>query len=367
MQISDKLKKVLHILLFCMLLVAVNCLLTFSLCPYKGASEKVWRAYYEEENTLDTLFCGSSVIGCSVDPFVYDAEAGTSSFNFGTPMQSINQSIEAIETVVREHPIRSIVLGVDYKELGDSTFINAKAAFQQAKIANWSFGNKARFLMRQAASKELFFHAESINYLVPWIYNNVGISPTNILTNIQSKVLDVSMDKDEATMPYIGRGYSHHDRFLPPAGEDRFQNNWAEVGEMNPETLQLMADLKEWCNGKGIRLTVVVTPHPRFDIADSVDAYVGYYTQLQQFMSDKQIAFYDFNLLKPECFDFDEKYFLDYEHMNTEGAVVFSKLLARTVEGPESSTGDLFFSGEEFSRQFEGQHHNRPDGVTQEK
>ena len=349
MRIFNNKKQYTYYLVFIVIFILMNVGLTFFLCPAKGASEKVWDAYYDDAKNVDTLFCGSSLIACSVNPFVYDDIAGTNSFNFGTPCQHINQSIEAIEKVVEDHPLQNIVLSVDYGELCASTNINAKAAFQQAEIKHWPFWDKVKFVATQVFSKDFFFHPESINYLFPWIYNNVSMSPNLILSNVRTKIgLQSTGELDD----YIGKGYSRNDKFLSENTDSVMKNQWEEYGKLNLDTVDIITGLKKWCDERDICLIVIVTPHPRFDIVPSFEVYYSFYHQLEEVLSGHDIAFYDFNLLKQEIFTFDNSLFSDYEHMNTDGASVFSSILAKFVTDTNVERSEYFYDYVEYMSLF---------------
>ena len=335
-----------RIVAFIAVFVLINICLSFMLTPVENASSKVWYAYNSESNDIDTLFVGSSLIACSVNPYEYDAIANTQSFNFGTPCQHINQSVEAIETVIGDYELETIVLAIDYGELTLPVNINAKAAFQQAKVATLNPIQQAAYYCKQAFAKDSIMNPESINYLIPWIYNNVSISPELILSNVKTKI---SGDFDILGDTYVGRGYSTNDKNLPESGEIMQQNHWDEYGEFNTDTVEILLDLIQLCNNKDIRLVIVVPPHPRFDIVDCIPSYYNYYTELSQILSCYDVEFYDFNLVTSEYFTFEPQYFSDFEHLNTLGATEFSRMLAKFLQqAKENDTSSCFYEYDEY-------------------
>ena len=347
MQTTNKPRRtLLRIVAFLAIFVALNICLSFLLSPVENASGKVWYAYNSENNNIDTLFVGSSLIACSVNPYEYDAIAHTSSFNFGTPCQHINQSIEAIETVMNDCSLETIVLAIDYGELTQPVNVNAKAAFQQAKVATLNPIEKASYFCKQAFAKESVMNPESINYLIPWIYNNVSISPSLILSNVKAKI---SGNTDILGDNYVGRGYSTNDKNLPENGEILQQNTWDTYGDFNADTVSIVIDLVQLCRSKDIRLVVIVPPHPRFDIVDYIPSYYDYYTELSQLFSEYGVEFYDFNFVTPEYFTFEPQYFSDFEHLNTLGATEFSRMLANfLLQSKENDMSSCFYSYNEY-------------------
>ena len=331
---------------FLAVFVVINICLSFLLIPAENASSKVWYAYNSENNDIDTLFVGSSLIACSVNPYEYDAIANTQSFNFGTPCQHINQSIEAIETVVNDYELKTIVLAIDYGELTLPININAKAAFQQAKVSTLSPIERAGYYCKQAFSKDSIMNPESINYLIPWIYNNVSISPGLILSNVKTKMSGEFNILDD---DYVGRGYSLNDKNLPEDGESIQQNHWDEYGEFNADTISIILDLIQFCQNKDIRLVLVVPPHPRFDIVNYFPTYYKYYTEFSQIVGNYEAEFYDFNLITSKYFTFDPQYFSDFEHLNTSGATEFSHMLAKFLQqSKENDMSSCFYKYDEY-------------------
>lgn len=326
----------LRIVAFLSVFIVINICLSFILSPLENASSKVWYAYNSENNDIDTLFVGSSLIACSVNPYEYDAIANTHSFNFGTPCQHVNQSIEAIETVINDCKLKTIVLAVDYGELTLPVNINAKAAFQQAKVSTLSPIEKVSYYCKQAFAKDSIMNPESINYLIPWIYNNVSISPKSILSNIKAKI---SGKTDILGDNYVGRGYSTNDKNLSENGENQLKNHWDEYGKFNADTISILTDLIHLCNSKDIRLVIIVPPHPRFDIVDYLPSYYNYYTKLSQIFANYEVEFYDFNFATFEYFTFESQYFSDFEHLNTLGATEFSRMLANFLQ--QSNVNDM--------------------------
>ena len=347
MQTTNKSCRIgLRIVAFFAVLVIINICLSFLLCPLENASGKVWYAYNSEQNDIDTLFVGSSLIACSVNPYEYDAIANTRSFNFGTPCQHVNQSIEAIETVISDCELKTIVLAVDYGELTQPVNINAKAAFQQAKVSTLNPIEKAGYFCKQAFARDSIMNPESINYFIPWIYNNVSISPSLILSNVQAKI---SGKTDILGDDYVGRGYSTNDKNLPENGEILQQNHWDEYGAFNTDTISIIIDLIQLCNSRDIRLILVVPPHPRFDIVDYLPSYYSYYAELSQILGEYEVEFYDFNFAIPEYFTFDPQYFSDFEHLNTLGATEFSRMLAKFLQqSKENDMSSCFYEYDEY-------------------
>ena len=59
-------------------------------------------------------------------------------------------------------------------------------------------------------------------------------------------------------------------------------------------------------------------------------------------IKDRKIDYYDFNLCKEEYIPSTSEIFKDYDHLNGEGAKIFSRIFARFVNG-EISSDDLFY------------------------
>ena len=102
---------------------------------------------------------------------------------------------------------------------------------------------------------------------------------------------------------------------------------------------------RDMCEKKGSRLLVICTPNLTARTLAEPS-----YTQLREsvarFMAENGIAFFDFSLARPELMPDLTDYYLDYFHVNAEGADILSASFARFF--------NLYAAGEDVSSLFYG-------------
>ena len=102
---------------------------------------------------------------------------------------------------------------------------------------------------------------------------------------------------------------------------------------------------RDMCEKKGSRLLVVCTPNlTARTLAEP--SYTQLRESLASFMAENGIAFVDFSLAKPELLPDLTDYYLDYFHVNAEGADILSASFARFF--------NLYAAGEDVSALFYG-------------
>ena len=102
---------------------------------------------------------------------------------------------------------------------------------------------------------------------------------------------------------------------------------------------------RDMCARKGSRLLVVCTPNlTARTLAEP--SYTQLRENLARFMEENGIAFVDFSLAKPELLPDLTDYYLDYFHVNAEGADILSASFARFF--------NLYAAGEDVSALFYG-------------
>jgi len=163
-------KKLVKCILFLVVFCGLNSIMSFLFVPADGASKKMWENYQKMES-LDTVYVGSSVCQSTFNPVIIDEMIGTNSYNMGTPSQPIDLSYVAVETAIKEHSIKRVVLGFGYFTLTTQNSQQAEAAFIQAKSEQGTFHEAvlsyADYIYQNIGK------SASVNFLLPWINNHV--------------------------------------------------------------------------------------------------------------------------------------------------------------------------------------------------
>lgn len=308
---------------FLIVLCILNMVLNFLIVPVNGASDTMWKQYYEEEE-IDTIFVGSSISAATFDPLIFDDILGVKSFNMGTPAQSFVQSLEALESAFDEHGIRRVILSVGFFSFQEKMLDVAEMSFVMGRTKGKGGIDGLMDSVGWLMSEDVVENEKSVNYLFPWLYNSVTLSAEGIYENLLEKMslqnADISNRMPKGYRPYFGEGIDW----------DRI---WIEnslyyySGTVEPEMIDSFKEIMKLCNSKeGVELVVVNTPHPVYDVI----SYYGIYEEMdaivRELCESYEIEYYDFSLVKPELFDTESDYFYDCEHLNHKGAQSFSKM-----------------------------------------
>ena len=323
------------IVLFIAGVICINQLLSFCLCPIGGASEVMWRDYGKTEE-IDTVYVGSSVCLRAFDPYTIDELLGTESFNMGTPSQPLQQSYLSVKTAIKEHKLKRVVLGLGYFSLNAEADANALIANWQASKKHAPITEKIRSALEIMLSKSYRNTEDSINFFCPWIYNRVALHRSDIVNNVKQKLAGKTADDDKMVndeqRQYVGRGFGYYKGTVDfdKVGNKNSKTTY-DYGEQK-DAYGFLGKIVKLCKKNNVELVVIHTPHPVFDVISYGEEYFVKYDRLKDFFNEKDVDYYDFNLAKPELYESRNEYYSDFEHLNKEGAEVFSKAFAALMK-----------------------------------
>lgn len=334
-------------LCFGLLLCILNFTLTFLMEPLRGSSGTMWEEYYMEDE-LDMIFVGASFCSAASDPYIFNEKLGVKSFNMGTPLQGIEQNVSAIKTALEDHDIKTIVVNMGFFVLQMDSIDQAELSFENMKARKNSGVAGIYDGLRYMWHEEVRNTEKSINYLFPWLYNQEDVSWEFISKNVASKIDALKNGTDEKIVSR--KGYRYY------LGEEGSKTKW-EINSFRyyPQELdsKLVAEFEELlalCSKEDVDVIVVNTPHPVYDVVSCYETYEKNEELVTELCAKYEIDYYNFSLAKPEIFDVKTAYFYDFEHLNDDGAKVFStdfcEFLERRAIGEDMSK--YFYSVEEF-------------------
>lgn len=336
-------------------LAGLNAAITFAIEPFGSKSELAWTDYSAEEN-IDTVIVGTSLAQNAIDPQLLDELCGSNSFCLATPSQLLEESFVAIQTAYEDHGIKRAILGVSSVDLqasdppspGDAFLYHRSLAVGPARSAQAAW----QMLVRYGGIR----NSDSINALFPWFYNHVQLTPSSIADNVRARLNGDLYEAAKVADPigsYAGKGHVVYDTVLdydedslPFFTDDR--EDAATDTAVNPDRMQTVKDIRDYCADKGIELIVIETPLPVYNVVDG-DGYYELSVNVSNAFADLGLKCYDFNFARPELFEPQPDYFLDTIHLNAEGSRAFTESFAdflRKLESGEDVSG-LFLSADE--------------------
>ncbi len=317
------------ILIFLLILLCLNGLLSFLLEPYRSSSQEMWQGFHAMDK-IDTIYTGTSQCLQGIDPSVIDSACGTHSYNMATNMQSLANSRAAIRAAIEEYGIQRAVLVVDHEILNVDRADNARAdqSFWHGKaIAEKSFFLRLRDDLTFMTDPDFVGTPSSLTYLTPWVYNRTTNLRQNLLEKVSGQIQNTEGHRSAS-------GYQHSENELDPSLEFitwEEADEWDEVAvslqalSISEENLHELTAIRDLCAQNDVELIVIIIPYPNWLSIYRKDEILQVDQQLGALFSESGYDFYDFNLLLPEYYDAagNEKY-SDVGHMNSTGAAAFS-------------------------------------------
>ena len=334
-------------------LIIMNLSLSFLLEPARGDSELMWEQYYKEKE-IDTVFIGSSLCQSSFDSYIFDAKLGVKSFNMGTPLQAMPQTVKALEVAIADHDIKTVIFGMGFSTLKYEPVEEAELTFEKARARKKGEISCVIEGIKYMYAEGIRDDEKSVNYLFPWLYNREGFAPSTMKQNATQKIKRL-MEKLQGIEPEENQDY--HKGYVNELYHTvDYDYKWDGCSyrfydqEFNQDMMQEFEKLINICKQNRIDLIVVNTPHPTFDVISCYEFYDSNENEFKALCEEHEIDYYDFSLAKPEIYDAPPENYADHEHLNKQGAKYFSEQLSifmmRRAEGEDLE--HYFYDAEEF-------------------
>ena len=326
-------------------------ILCFLIEPARGSSAMMWEEYYAEDR-IDTIFVGSSLCSATFDPKVINEGVGVASFNMGTPMQVLKQNITAVENAIKEHEIKTVVVGMGFFSLQEESVAEAELTFAKALAREKKGLDEVIACLEYAFSEEVRDSEKSINFWFPWLYNYEDYAWETIYKNILSKIRIFKEGKIISDL----KGYR------PYEGVATEEQIWEENSYYNNDQIlraELITEFEKLlylCTESGADVIVINTPHPAQDVVTCYEVYAENDSIIRKLCEKYDVDYYDFSLIKQDVFDSKLEYYYNYEHLNYEGSQVFSHVFCSFMQQREKGEdmNKYFYSVEEYMQLHKG-------------
>ena len=334
------------ILLFIILFIGCGKMFRFLLVDDTSSFTRIMmHEFYHQDQNIDILFVGSSHCYFSFVPAITDEIFDKNTFCAGSSAQQMGASYEIIKEADRLNNLEHIYLEVyhglaDYSPNKERTLMTSTYIVSDYMRPSLS---KIHFLLK-ASSKEYY-----VNSFIPARRNWADfLDPDYVMTLIQKKTSDgyqsysydsVSTDTEQ----YMGKGYVTNNGYAPeyfflsyyPLYPLGFSKDWENS----------LNKIIDFCAEKEIALTLVSAPLPTYTL-EARGNYDVYIEKINQIIEGTDVDYYDFNLCKEDYIPNSTQIFRDSDHLNTDGATLFSNIFARFFTD-EISKQDLFYNSYE--------------------
>ena len=351
---KKKIKLVIASLIFCSLFAGCAKIFRYILIDDTASYTRVaFHEMYKQDN-IDVLFAGSSHCYRAFIPEILDEELKLNTFNIGTSAQSMDGSYMVIKEAARYNDIKHIYLEV-YYNIAFSIYKDRTEMTQTYIISDYlrpSF-DKIGYMLN-ASTKDYYSNSFIVArrnwekfFDADYVKNLIMKKQSDAYKNYEYKYIT------DNTEWYAGKGYVADKRVI---GDWNYFSDdaWSDVNfdNVSDDWLNSLEDIIDFCDKKGISLTLVSAPMPNFLLA-GLGNYDDYIELIQDIIADTEVDYYDFNLCREEYFPNTSSLFKDTGHVNCYGAEQFSHLFADFINGKIAKEELFYDSYEEKIRSLE--------------
>ncbi|MEE1160394.1 MAG: hypothetical protein UHS51_13335 [Atopobiaceae bacterium] len=327
--------------------ILVDVLLCLALEPYGAHSELVWHDYRQAQH-IDTVFLGSSYAAYDIDPRAFDKILGSSSYNFGSPGQTLDNTLAALETAAADHGLARAVLCIGYESMTGEPYINSALAFTQSKCLGESPLAAVADVGRLVCNEQFFGKKDSLYCAFPWIYNHVTYTPEVVRANIQNRLngdIYEASKLEAGNWQYDAQGFGGMRATMEPQNTHDQQFGVYKDVPFCEANVRSLRQICAFCQQRGIPLYVVGALYTPSAVRFYGDDYVKGMTQVQTIAHDMGATYFDLNLLHRDVLNPDLSFFFDPLHVNDKGAVEVGGAIATLIQRIEAGDAidELFY------------------------
>lgn len=313
----------------------------------------LWNEYYENQGCIDNVFLGSSHVYEDINTEIMNELSGQRNFNMASPAQPLNGSYYLLKQAINDNNLSHVYLELYYICSVKDNFNEDLDAIIVHKSNNWSnidfmkiSRNKLAYMIASSNDIEdlpdIFF--PFIRYrekLGRWGYVKTNLA-TKATENYRSyryyrEFDDYYMESHKGMYIYVTKTFVDNDRLYE---QDRILDE-NPVGEASEAYLRKII---EYCQQRDIPITLFVSPMDNLRLISTLN-YDNYINQVRKIASEYNVAFYDFNLIKQPYLNLDKRTcFSDNNHLNAEGAALYTPILYEVLTGNIDQNSSLFYA-----------------------
>lgn len=304
-----------------------------------------------EPGSIDTVIIGSSHSLTNLDPYVFDEELGTSTFNLAFYGLCPRFSKASYEKAQRDFGIERCYLGISRGDMMPGEPMPAKVMYTRYKGIGETLPERLEDVARVLFYPYWLGESPSIELFFPWTINGVENDFQTVADNVRDKL--TRTDEERAAGPDAAKGFTPNEERVFDAD---VYAPWARPidGEgiatfSQAKTAQVEEIAKE-CAEKGTKLYVFSIPQPAYCMLIDGPGYCEQWRNIKEVVEEAGGVFIDLNMIHPEVFKIADDGWHDETHLTISGAESLSRYVAQLVSRIErgENVEDDFFSYDEW-------------------
>lgn len=346
----------------CAIAVAAVVVSSFVFGLYGSVSSVTWEDFRNAKQ-VDTVILGSSYAQRGFDPLALDDELNvltqtstSSTIDAATPGQCIQATFSTLKYAVEQKHVKRVIYGVGPEALSSAYSLRTDVPYLYARYENDPL-QLAQKLVKEAFLPDNIYMKDSLNVFFPWVFipaRSPQLVAKNVIARLTNKPKYQAAEDTVFRWHYVGKGYGSYDVVLSPDDKTTSVSIYG-MPSIDPLALRAFKEMLQYARAHNVEFICVATPHPLYDIASLGDEYDKVMSEIQKTTEAEGAVFIDANRVDPAKLCIPREGFHDFEHLNLEGAKIFSRYMASViyrVDNARDVSAD-FLSREQWKKRLE--------------
>lgn len=312
------LKRIIGCLIVVGTIVIINKVLVYVLVD--DADNEIRYAMHEfyQQEDIDSLFLGSSLVFCGYDPGIMDEVWGENTYLAATPVQKIDGGYYLLKEAIKKNKIKTVYVDMFYRHFRDIPEDRTEDHMEYIYcITDYMKNSWNRFdFLINASGYDQYINS----FFVPSRYGNYLLDLNRFERVVKSKRSESYVNYEAPEGFYKGAMFNPGSIGNPNMVGELQRHNFAYIEEevISQYSLDYLDKMVELCKDEEIRLVLVATPITNLFI-QSIGNYDVYYNYMKEYAEENEIEYYDFNLCKADILNLEREDFLDTIHLSGVG------------------------------------------------
>lgn len=329
-------------ILFALIFLCVSFFLSLFIINDLNTYTRILMHEFYSQKNIDVLFCGASHVSHGINPVVMDKTLGLETFNSGTPSQGLDGTYILLREAERLYNLKDVFVELDFATATTTPYSKSEPSKSNFLVSHYLKNPKAKLEYMLYSTSPKYY----LNSILPIGKEKlINLNPLSVF----------AMFKSRLTGEYFKYGYKKSDSVYAGKGcvldDEMVQQGtlWSEpvnpipVASIDNEWKETIIKIIEFCKEKKIKLVFYQNPSTDFYLAEK-QTYDDYIALIRSVISEYNVPYYDFSLLKPEYLELQDSDFFDDNHLNKYGIDKFTSLFCRFYISTEQEKEKMFYS-----------------------
>lgn len=332
----------LKLVLFISIFFSITAFLSLFLINDLNTYTRVLMHEFYSQKNIDVLFCGASHVSHGINPKVADKILGLDTFNSGTPNQGLDGTYTLLREAERLYSLKSVFVELDFATAATAPYSKSESSKSNFLVSHYLKNPKAKLDYILSSTSPKYY----LNSFLPIGKDKlIDLNPLSVLAMAKSRFtgeyFKYSYKKSDSE--YAGKGCVLDDDAVK---EGSFWSGPVKpiyVSAIDSEWKETIVKIIKLCKKKNISLAFYQNPSTDFYLVEK-QTYDDYISLIKNLLSEYNVPYYDFSLIKSEYLQLADSDFADDNHLNRQGIDKFTKLFCNFYTATEQEKETMFYS-----------------------